>query len=743
MLTPVEEHEKDPFSDDDDDDNLSDTVIISSTSNKIDGVRDGSRPSSSLSNQEGVIWMVDSEVSSMKDNMSILSGGDGEQQGKVTILREDSARKECSQSSDEDSHLFSASVHTLLRGGPASPTDSETPSSKRVSDISQQHDIFTDPSFSSPRFHPYHKRSSLRDNCSGSQCSSPLSPTSRATVSSQSSYSEMMGDDGEAKLRKYSTSDKYARYEAYRASLSAVASQSEKESSAQMSTQESSSTLIDETVGEESGDTKQASPTKSEEGVEFQPNKDVSDRKLLDIKDSLKHCDSGIDDTPEAHKEGVRRLSMPPSGDDCHVTETKPLSYTSAFASRESGLADSPDPEMLADEAIVQKTQRVHASDSAEQQLKAMVKLNHSPEVEIFVPLGDDSASPETEDPGRRIRARSEKLSSSYSMDRPNTVPRSLEHSSFSRYARTPIRDSRMLQAGGSLRYRSVSMDKIPNGFDGAARGDKGIEARAHSMSNSKSAMISPFYSPTHHPPPPAQAKNIHPNQRFCVKKDTPPSTPTTPSSTTSHPNLHDDTTTSNSSPFGSPVTSARNKRGRGIRERLKPALRVLKINSSPSLFLKDPLHEVDEQTVPVSPLDSFADDSSLKETTPSSASVGQNRRVRMMSPEALATHLHSSSNSLRRSQSSEDILESGAFTTKEAEGVAITAKIGSLVVVPEPKYKYRGKFLEKLRSKRGSPSLSRGGHHSVSADGIFSEVGSVGSRSPKYKKRHRTPHFV
>ena len=835
MLTPVAEHEPNPFSDEEEDDDL-DTTIVCSSSKKIDGSDDASRPCSSLSNPGGggvVTWTLDSDVSSMKDNVSILSGGEM-QSAKVSILSggggdgetDISSRKESLQSSDEDSHLL---VRTILGETPTSPDNSELPQSSSATSGSAKRtsDVFIESSSSSPRFHPYQKRNSLRsDNYSGSQCSSPLSPTSHMTISSQSSCSEVMGED-EVKLRKYSVSEKYARHEAYRASLALSSSGSSSSQAArdkdtfegepvefsqssaedggggirgepvefsQCSTQDSSATLTEERLLSAVEDVDAGSKREDGGGTEYRRGRnevggvisEVSDHRILEIRDSLKHCDSGIDETPEANKtfkDGVRRLSMPPSGDDSHaMADVKPLSYTSAFASRESGLADSPDPEMLIDDAIPHKSQRAlhaQASENTRAEQKDSVTTIESAEIEIFVPQGEKSVSPEAEDTisegGRRIRTRSEKLSSSYSLERASVAPRSLDNPTFSRYARTPIRDSKMLKATDvpqGLRYRSVSMDKIPTTFD---PDEKSVETRAYSMSTSKSVMLSPYFSPVHHPAPASHtpAKNSHPNQRFCVnKKDTPPSTPTTPSSTTSHSNLHDDiAVASSASPYGSPVIGAKHKKGKGIKERLKPALRVLKINnSSPSPILRDPPQEVDEQlehqdNVPSG--DSGAESahsssqSSPKETgdddgttSPCSNVIGQSRKVRMMSPEAVATRSFiPDTSSLRRSQSSEDILESGTREAKELECDSAMAKFGSLVVIPEPKHKSRGKFLEKLKGKRrgtgsrdeSSPALLARGHHSVSTDALQLSLSSEGgTRSPKHKKRHhRTPHFV
>lgn len=966
MLTPVEEHEDhDPFSDDDDDDDDDelggDTTIICSTSSKIDGggVALGgsdSRPTSGMSNP-GVTWIVDSETSSLKDSVSILSGGEG-QGGKVSILGEEGvgvavggaeSRKGGSESSEESAHAFSMGTVRALLDHVSSPSSSTSPPLAPASaaedtppggrsgphDITthqqqqqqqrSRHDVFTDSTSSSSSHRPLVKRNS---HTTGSQSSSPLgSTTSHAPLSSQSSYSEPGaggGEDGSEanKPRKYSVSDKYAKYEAYRRSIAMEARQTEVETEedfasgeltnfSQNSTQDSSATLTEELVermtsgaaataedestaegsghhasfviaaatesrdGEsESSLTDGSGGRDSERGREKEggvagEGKELLERRLLqEIRDPLKHCDSGIDDTPDSNrsfKDGVRRLSMPPptttttsfttSSDDTHLThlsDAKPLSYTSAFTSRESGLADSPDPELLSDELsslhrAAAAQQRVGGASSATPQVggttdarqpgglsptkreeppgslvergKVMADLaaQSSGEVEIFVPLCDEEEecleATETIDEGERggggggereggvrPRTRSDRLSSSYSQDRP---PRSLENPSFSRYARTPIREKALSEGQVSQEdrlYRSLSMGKISvdqeEGVEGEGervreREERGMsEGRGYTMSSSRSTLsISSGYSPIH--------RAQHPNQRFGVNRmTTPPSTPTSPPQPHYHhphhhhtPNLHDDATGSTTTPPLSPDTclrAERQRRSKGIKERLKPALRVLKINSSPSLLRAPPPPPQDEQQPrPPSSTSSFSDEGgSPKEIMPphhhqgghNTAPLG--RRVRMMSPEAVASHLgdSSSSHTLRRSQSSEDILESSSMASGGAKGTGglhhdpvtsppATTKIGSLVVVPEPKRKHRGKFLEKLKGRRGGggggrgggssrasreeypppPALLHKGLHSVSTDGIFPLPSSTDqeTRSPKNKKRHRTPHFV
>lgn len=806
MLTPVEERpaegedDQNPFSDEDDDDDIeNDTHIVSSTSHKIDG--GGVRPGSGLSSSGGgTSWMMGSEVSSVKSSVSILSGGDGDgeghylEKGKVMILR---SQNSGSQVIDKDSTLTSAEppLHPLL-DGPSSTAEER--SSQRTADaLNSRHEAFAEPS---SRLLFQHKRYSLRDNHSGAQRSSPLSSTSQITSRLSSS-----ADESDHKIRKYSLSERYARYEAFRSpEVPILADNVSKESEfepnsepketvvySQNSTQDSVDTIIADTVSLEgevgcdkhassescSGGVGQDSDGKGgkEEELHGPPStRETSDgssngsgivlpdKRLMDIKDSLKHCDSGIDDTPEANKtfkEGIRRLSMPPADQDTPMSDTKPLTHTLAFASRESGLADSPDPELLADELkVLRLPPGQHSSEetSPQQQQQMGGRRERTPlsstfsDVEISVALdGSDVLSPDTEKSdfsteedcdGIQAQFRDERFSSSF--ERPNVVPRSLEHSSFSRYARTPIRDSRLLKAsdvpplqdGTGLRYRSVSMDKITS----YERSPEPRSAETRSMSTSKSAMLGP-QSPIRNP---MVTKNMHPSQRFCVHLDEgdPPSLLTD--------ELH-------SSPADSPTSSFREKRvkkNRGLKERLKPALRVLKISPnntsaiSPSPILDNPpLEEEDEQ--PDSPSHSHSASS-----TPKDDFRGAMRRVRMVSPEAVATHFAPAKNVLlKRSHSSEDILDSSSEVKDELE---TSTKVGSLVVIPEPKYKSRGKLFGKMRGRKGgkggSPvvmtkySVSLGALASSTSSSSFSSFEGGDYKSPKNKKRHtRTPHFV
>ena len=774
MLTPVEErpaaefeNDPNPFSDDEEDEDFA--KIISSTSNKID--RQNMSRSASAQSSSGVLWTVDSEVSSVRDNVSILSGVDGERQQEyfkdVSILGGDDEQKESSQSSD-DSNAFSEP--------PLSQVANNTEATHGVPYSNQRHDLFTDPSS---------RLLKHSDHYSGSQHSSPLSSTSRATVSSQSSMSELVtGEDSstvaETKLKKYSISEKYAKYEQWRLLKALSDDKVEKTETtetvehSQNSTQESNGTLTDE-QGKHSppleGDSKTEAietPHLNEEGHNEIPhlneehiethdtsvgknalsNDTKLDKKLNYIKDSSKHCDSGIDDTPESNrsfKGGTRRSSMPPSEEDMPFTDIKPLSHISAFTSRESGLADSPDPELLNDEVLLHKVHHHHPQEEHETRTgggeEDKLKIIHkSSETEIQISMGEDSSSSKMNDhsvlscescdnEAKQLESLDDdQVSNSYSFER-GSFERGNSVSSFNRYARTPIRDIRLLRASESpqrhmtgLKYRSVSMDKIPSSME-----KSGIDSRAFSLSGSKSTSFTP-HQPSRHVPLNTKNTQCHADQQFSTNS---------PSPTNLSLDLTDTSPSHSNSPMGSFQSDWIKK---GLKKRFKPALRVFKITPtsavSPSPILAQPPQEEEE----------VEDDDVCCDSTPISP-VGSSprtvivRRVRMMSPEAVTTHLMPSKMNLRRSQSSEDILES-SLESKDDEYPE--TKIGSLLIVPEPKHKHRASFLKGKRPS--SPDVrSRSEDHGDGVDAAISPLLLEFNRlkSSKTKRRNRTPAFV
>ena len=823
MLTPVEERPteveegRSPFLDDEDTDD--DTCIVALSSQKIDGTAN-SRSASGLSNP-GASW-GSSEVSSTKDSVSILSGGDGverpagcdksKEEGMSILGRisqQESTKDLLSQSSEEECCQLDSvpSVYDKMA------SSAEETASQQIPDSPHRHDVFAE---HSPRsLPPYAKRNSLRGGEGGSQRSSPLSSTSHATVSSQSSYSEMTGDEGsvgEQKQRKYSISGKYARYEAYRSASVAIEDTTVdevKEADAscgysQSSTQESVATLTSDQCElekvelggglasketssgrshhKEGGDSRDGDERGEGSFLEGGVNAHLLDRKLSDIKDSLKHCDSGIDETPDANKsfkDGIRRYSVPPSSSEEGVMIPDPLPLSRALvASRESGLADSPDPETFADEVSMLKVVKPRALRSAAADQRDGDHLC-TEEVEISISSQrcdvEEEEEEEEDDSGIIMeKTKADRFVSSY--ERPRSVPRSLENPSFSRYARTPIRDSRFLRSGefqdtGGLKYRSISMDRISSSFSSGGEPSNAAEQtpvslRSHTISTSRSAavLLTPVRHPIH-PPVPVQAKNAHPNQRFCVNPELTPPSPLSPSAT--HPNLHPDLFPT-ASPSDSPVMSEK-RRGKRIKDKLKPALRVFRITPSsalsPSPVLQDTPQEEDEEEEEGIPSTPDTPDSSVI-LSPLALASGQ--RVRMASPEAMSTRRSSSRGTLRRSQSSEDILDSrvrgmgedGEEEDYEADqrgsegrrkGAAV---VGPLMVIPEPKYKSRGKFFSKFKGrrgvhKRGSSSpvvLTKYGYHSM-GEGSLSTSSSFSSvetgEHKRNKKRHRTPHFV
>lgn len=897
MLTPVEErpaaefeNDHDMLSDLDGEDEEEDSIIISSTSNKIDGpITSLSRSGSALSNQ-GATFFVDSEVSSTKDSISILSGGDatpptlilaamsdevavrkGEESEEAGSRVGGGGQEEpkgfLSQSSDDSSTFSDPPSHLRPLLTKIASSAEETPT-QRIPDSSQQrHDVLSDGTSSFQRpgsktaFTPQ-KSQSLRGRSSsgGQQHLQPISSVSCSAILVSSSFSE-----GSAQSKKkYSVSEKYARYEQCHSSSVMSHNDGSKDKRSEGRKEEEGEGLILESevdsgpaiieeeaereVIESEGNTVKTRPGKGsgmergEIGTEYEQSGVVRsseggmelNKRLFEVREvssASKQCDSGIDDTPESSKsfkDGIRRLSMPPSDDDVPIADSKPLSHVAAFASRESGIADSPVPELSSDEVMLHKVQR-----SPPQQIQSSLLLQQqqqqeqqkefeegsgrkspqvvviAPEVEL-IPLESDEEL-ESDAPVSfsvdRDKLESDapvtRLCSSFSVDRDRSksVPRSLENPSFSRYARTPIRDSRLLRAsespqhdGVGLRYRSVSMDKIPTflsksseaddtlgvGFKEMKRHDGKhrtwtLDSKPQSLPSSRSTSFIPYLSSakslgtsdtstatsTHH----SSVMEGHPNTRFCVTSPESPSSPSTstshsipPPHSSSHPAPHSYVSSSpSSSPTASPMARRRAKISKGLKQKLKPALRVFKISSgssglmTPSPILGRPPPREDNERDEGEQRDFF----------------DVRRRVRMVSPEAVAVAKHSSKVFLRRSRSSEDLIDvtdSAEVDGEEGEDFRHT-KIGGLVVVPEHKHKSRGKFLlgrmkrKKTASADGSPRL--GSARSEVAQGIESEqiegsgdpvllaygylspTDGSGVKSPKNKKRQRLPHFV
>jgi len=893
MLTPVEEkpaaeceHDQDHallLTDDEDDD-----VILSSVSNKLDNPS-LSRSESTFSGT-GPAFFIESE----KDSAWEVGSVEGKRSGDLRLHDE---QKGLSQSSEE-SNAFEENIPEHMRTmlNEIASSAEETPLQKSLdSGMRQRHSVLsmsempsvfqrTTRGGGSPQ-----KSQSLRGRYSGmyqqqqqqQQQHQPPTPSSscHSFIVTSSSFSER----SRGSKKKYSISEKYAKYEQCRSEKELNSKGKEEEETKvkeePLQSDEKTEPVIDseqqnenfETAGEVENDVTDESAitddnnedtihSKSDNAEERKDEEEDMgqspegameslNKRILEVREcgaTAKQCDSGIDDTPDSSKtfkEGVRRLSMPPSDDDIHMTDGKPLSQVAAFASRESGIADSPVPEMPSDD-VVFKTQksvpeRDQTSSLTRSQLrkeevnqetdnsskdnddefdeKGSIQLlgtpRHSSCVEIIVPEEGEDSDRVTPVVRRRVH-------SSYSIDRDrgSSVPRSLESPTFSRYARKPIRDrdSKVLlrasdsisPEGTGLRYRSISMDKIPISYmdsKSLRENDEFLEFRQKVKSDSIPSTSRDGTEKSKHPgisnsmsasfvsysPPPqligaatvsgggksSAAIDGRPIARYSVTSPPESLSPQNSPSHVLHPTNFQTTSSSSlptelslSSPASSPMSRRSTKLGKGLKQKLKPALRVFKIASASSIDLRSseilrqpPPIEEDEEGKDVDDL--FASVRSCPSDERKIEKSEMRRRMRMVSPEAVDNERLKKplSTFLRRSRSYEDVLE--LDEDEDVNEKSGRTKIGGLVVVPELKQKPRSKMLlGKMKKKKLSTSgtdsnqlVFKGSEvgkelagdpeksPALLAYGYLAQSDGSGMKNPKSskKQRHRTPQYV
>ena len=878
MLTPVEEKREQDYnvlnsSDDEDDEDF----IVSSSSNKIDGPSlsrscsafSNPGPTLDINSEKYGLWVTDGSAARSAELSSPRNR-------EVRVQIQDEQKELLSQSS-EDSNTFEEGMPANLRSyfAELSSSAEETPKQKSLDAGRQRHSVLSASEMPSSPFQRNinkgggsspQKSQSLRGRFSAPQQHSQSTfSNSCAAIIVGGSFSE------KSRTKKYSISEKYARYEQCRSERELLGSKEESkekkkedelmmlatDSGAQQQTAQEKKEVASESSADVEEGTEQSNDDVEHDSDVDEEHKegDISaspegglelNRRLLEVRElssAAKQCDSGIDDTPDSSKsfkDGVRRLSMPPTDDDVQLDDSKPLSHTAAFASCESGIADSPIPDLPLDDTTFPKAQKSplqqHQSSLLQRQLvidETEQKLDteetsgkkslqnpytprHSSCIEIIVP--DENEEKETKiTPVVRRR-----ICSSFSTerDRGSSVPRSLESPTFSRYARKPIRDSKLLRASDSqsnegvgLRFRSVSMDKIPTSYMEikSSREDEKVDdfrqkvssesSSGHGVARSKSPGIpnslSASFIPYCSPPrslaivgaaaaggkPSAAAIDGHPSIRYLVNSPPESTTSPPPQTSPSHGPSHTSSTTQSapstpivetffSSPTSSPLSRRKAKLGKGLKQKLKPALRVFKITSGTSADLRP--SEILSQTPPIEEDEEGSERDAMVSSTKScpapergSGNVIVGRRVRMVSPEAVEERLQSSKAFLRRSRSSEDILDVGSEDEDDGdEEQGGETKIGGLVVVPESKHKSRGKkFLSKMKLRKTdsreseSPQLHFGGSEVgrgvagepgargspvLLAYGFVAQADGTGMKSPKNpKKRQRTPQYV
>lgn len=511
------------------------------------------------------------------------------------------------------------------------------------------------------------------------------------------------------------------------------------------------------------------------------------------VQDVQKTHDSGIDDTSSpVYKNNVnaRECSICDNNDlPLQDREPKPpTSYKMVFTSRDSMLTESPDTDSLNDDYVNSKAthhtqkqpvQQRKRSPTLERESRATSEVSESSigspaHVELIIEDGKPARLYEKEpqllssnfddtlrldDIGPELSRVSDDEDSILELERSGSssthaAPRSLEGPAFSRYARVPIRsteskshiraaDNPLYDAGSSLKQRASSLndlDEVSPTHSPDVRDAR--ETRATSESRSDKSLTlnlsgSSIHSKSGGLPQSSSAIDLQASSGNRVE------------------------VLRGKAMGGSLRLEKKPKKGKGLVSKLKPALRVLKIAPSSgvegkksrgkeSKLHKSRTHHSESLDSPTSPMEYLS---------PVPRPYEEVRRMRMMSPEVMAVQDVPPPKAMRRSQSSDDILDhSGDSFTDDSDAAT---KVGPVYVIPEPMKSKRRRFLgfqsktkdrSKSRESSQSPVVLVDIQHNtrrVSVEPIMNtstngngtlEVSQ--QKSPKLKRR-RLPHFV
>ena len=532
------------------------------------------------------------------------------------------------------------------------------------------------------------------------------------------------------------------------------------------------------------------------------------------MHDIQKMLDSGTDDTNSPVDKSIGH-SLCADNDESFSDGTKPTSYKLVFASRDSMLADSPDTDSLSEDYVNNKTslalihkqpdggqQQSKASPILERQLRSTSEESESSigspaHVELIIEDGkparlyDKHMSPtisishedddDAMDFGPDISRASDidnddddddsvhEFERSGSSATP-TAPRSLEGPGFSRYARVPIRsteskshmravDNPLYDTGSDLRQRACSLNDLdePSGDNEEENKRDTRSRRAISETRTQRKALTASL--------PRSMKRSS-NSDNAISGD---------GGNSSATDLLADQSCSGAElvkareldrPLGGSLRlEKKTKKGKGFVSKLKPALRVLKITPSSSVESKKS-HEKDSRIDKA-----YLHDEEIEESRSSDHLVPRSyeevRRMRMMSPEVMPVEDDPPHPSIRRSRSSDDILDCSIDDLTDS--FTEPTKVGEIVVIPEvtkPKRRRFLKFQNKKSSSKGSSKRrdreaskspvtlvsvqSRTRRVSVepimnpgaSSNGNGPLEGVSQQKSPKSKRR-RLPHFV
>lgn len=844
MLTPVEEKqfETDSSSSDDDDDG----PILTSLSHKLDGIT-MSRSESGLSNP-GISWTlfdVDSEVSSLRDSVSLLSDGDDtlprgyrtsvhsvngihdnkhslDDRPNILGEQEDIEHKDSSQGSD-DSSAFTENSHGLFMSGifPSSPPGSlgsfsSSAEGTPVQILSESHGRQDISSRLFDSVSPSHRRRvHVEPPSMHSRSSSRSQHTStQSSETSQGSVSEVFeSPDSTLKSSKYSRYERYERYSQTNSQdlLTETGSNRdpdveltiEQSQSSTHSTEGSIGTLTDDIHPEDenkkvSVDDQNHVPNESDKGTLYQ-NGDIlmkredSESKTKTnqqsehwelLKDIQKQLDSGIDergspDTRSDKSSSLQRSYLPDVINLCH----KRLSHPISFNSRESGLADSPDPESLlgephslnglhshhepqaisvADTAICDEFKPQHQfSDCREdnpqeyevprpkpQYISSRDRRSKSSEpdigyprshVEVMIPCaGENPTLVQQKD----LYDSNDSLGSSesgrflpdFNLPPSTSAPRNFESPRFSNIARNPIRLA-------ESKHTRTSENPL---YEASDRRPRSSSEGPPSLPEKPRTSLSPQHEPIHRVVLKTRSiASTSPTHSTSISRSTSGSDVSSHSKLALSKSL--DASPSTERKIGaSPSSSLKKKKwGKRLQKTFKPALRVLKITPSSAVTVNSQNDQ-----------DSVCRDIHLSSRSPDSSSPSPAEievgRVRMISPETVPTSPSTNlTRAMRRSQSFDDILGTSNI---RVDSEPASLKVGSIRVLPETKTKSKkSKFFSSFQGNKSKTKSQRSESPAVLVEvrkkkqsgDMLAPAGDVSTKSPKTKKRSRLPHFV
>ena len=534
------------------------------------------------------------------------------------------------------------------------------------------------------------------------------------------------------------------------------------------------------------------------------------------VHDIQKTLDSGTDDTNSPVNKNIGHSIC--ADDDVPFSDgSNPPSYKLVFASRDSMLTDSPDTDSLNDDYVNTKTslalvqqaykpdgQQSKHSPILERQSRATseeseASIGSPAHVELIIEDGKParlynkhmsptiSISNEDDDAldfGPEISRASDiddddddddsvhEFERSGSSATP-TAPRSLEGPGFSRYARVPIRsteskshvravDNPLYDTGSNLRQqRACSLNDLDEASSGEEKREQDTRSRrAISETRTQRKALTASL-------PRSTKRSSNSGDAVAGNGDK-----KLPQSSSATDLLADCSSGAElvkvrelDRPLGGSLRlEKKSKKGKGFVSKLKPALRVLKITPSSSVESKK-LRGKDSRIEKAYVQEEEEESRGRHQLVP--RPYEEVRRMRMMSPEVMPVEDDPPHTSIRRSKSSDDILDRS--TDDLTDSFTEPTKVGEIVVIPEATKPKRRRFLKfqhkKSSSKDSSKSRDREASKSpavlvdvqsrtrrVSVEPIMNPTASSNGngplegvsqqKSPKSKRR-RLPHFV